>query len=81
MEFGAQSFQRGGRARIDDGVMAAGFEKSGGDGVRAAGPVEIERGGRGHAIGIIREAGGGNKWHCGIAVVALLLVAPVCGFM
>ena len=60
-EFGAQSFERGGRAGIDDGVMAAGFEESGGDGVRAAGPVEIERGGGGHAIGIIREAGGGNK--------------------
>jgi hypothetical protein len=60
-EFGAQSFECGGRAGIDDGVMAAGCEKSGGDGVRAAGPVEIERGGRGHALGIIREAGGGNK--------------------
>ena len=60
-QLGAQSVERGGRAGIDDGVMAAGFEKSGCDGVWAAGPVEIERGGGRHALGIIRKAGGWNK--------------------
>ena len=60
-EFGAQSFECGGRAGIDDGVMAPGFEQCCGDGARAAGPVEVERGGGGHAIGIIREASGRNK--------------------
>ncbi len=61
MQFGAQRFERGGRAGIDDGVAAASFQESGGDRVWAAGPVKIKRGRGGHAIGIIREARGGNK--------------------
>jgi hypothetical protein len=62
-ELGAQNFECGGRAGVDDGVVTASFEQGGSDGVRAAGPVEVERGGGGHALGIIRDGGGGNKWH------------------
>lgn len=81
VELGAQSFERGSWAGINDGVMAAGFKESGGDGVRAAGPVEIKRGGGGHALGIIREGGGGDKWSCGVAAVTLLFVAPDTPFV
>jgi hypothetical protein len=63
-QFGAQCFQSGGWAWIDDGVAAAGFEESGGDGAWAGVPEEVESRGSGHAIGIVREAGDWNKCHC-----------------
>src|ERR1700730_16102474 len=46
----AQSFQRGGRARVENCVVAVRFKKNSADRVRAAHPIQIEYGSGIHIV-------------------------------
>src|SRR5258708_33883238 len=53
LEILTKSFERGARAGVDDGAVAVGFEKRGGNGVRATGPEIVESRDRRHGGGPI----------------------------
>lgn len=61
LQQGAQAFQSGCRARIENCMVAAGFKENSGDRVRAPHPVEIKYGCRIHMLGMVREHRDGNK--------------------